>query len=185
MHELVAPLFYVIQSDCDSYQSLRSLALQSSDPATAATLKDLENSTGELFDRESVEADVYTLFQSLMDVMGGEITRSESIKRRKRMTFTCLSRLVHLWKDSSLFLVRVGRWQALEQTSGQQLRQQAGLQSQLHSRRSSEETRSCTLHQAGETGDIPPAVWHPLAAAVVRTRVQFPLYSPAVGHNLC
>ena len=75
MHELVAPLFYVIQSDCDSYQSLRSLAVQSSDPATAATLKDLENSTGELFDRESVEADVYTLFQSLMDVMGGEITR--------------------------------------------------------------------------------------------------------------
>ena len=71
MHELVAPLFYVIQSDCDSYHSIKSLAKQSSDPATAATFRDLEKSAGELFDGDNVEADVYSLFQSLMDVMGG------------------------------------------------------------------------------------------------------------------
>jgi len=71
MHELVAPLFYVIQSDCDTYQSIKCLAQQSADPLTAATLADLERSTGQLFDRDCVEADVYSLFQSLMDVMGG------------------------------------------------------------------------------------------------------------------
>ena len=72
MHELVAPLFYVIQSDCDSFHDIKALAHQSSDPATAATLRDLEARMGSLFDREAVEGDVYCLFQSLMDVMGGE-----------------------------------------------------------------------------------------------------------------
>ena len=72
MHELVGPLFYVIQSDCDSFHDIKALAHQSSDPATAATLRDLEARMGSLFDREAVEGDVYCLFQSLMDVMGGE-----------------------------------------------------------------------------------------------------------------
>ena len=72
MHELVGPLFYVIQSDCDSYHSIKALSKQSSDPDTEATMRDLEKSMGDLFDREAVEGDVYCLFQSLMDVMGGE-----------------------------------------------------------------------------------------------------------------
>ena len=71
MHELVGPLFYVIQSDCDSYHSIKALA-QQSDPATEAVMRDLEKCTGDLFDSEAVEGDVYCLFQSLMDVMGGE-----------------------------------------------------------------------------------------------------------------
>ena len=70
MHELVGPLFFVIRSDCDSYQSIKALA-QQSDPATEATMRDLEKCTGDLFDSEAVEGDVYCLFQSLMDVMGG------------------------------------------------------------------------------------------------------------------
>ena len=73
MHELVAPLFYVIQSDCESFQSIRALAHQSSNPATLTSLRELEKSAGELFDSDQVEADVYSLFQSLMDVMGGEM----------------------------------------------------------------------------------------------------------------
>ena len=81
MHELVGPLFYVIQSDCDSFHDIKALALQSSDPATAATLRDLEARTGSLFDREAVEGDVYSLFQSLMDVMGGE-TESQTEARQ-------------------------------------------------------------------------------------------------------
>ena len=72
MHELVGPLFFVIQSDCDSYHSIKALSQQASDPATEATMRDLEKCTGDLFDREAVEGDVYCLFQSLMDVMGGE-----------------------------------------------------------------------------------------------------------------
>ena len=80
MHGLVGPLFYVIQSDCDSFHDIKALALQSSDPATAATLRDLEARTGSLFDREAVEGDVYSLFQSLMDVMGGE-TESQTEAR--------------------------------------------------------------------------------------------------------
>ena len=72
MHELVGPLFYVIQSDCDSYHSIKALSQQASDPATEATMRDLEKGMGDLFDREAVEGDVYCLFQSLMDVMGGE-----------------------------------------------------------------------------------------------------------------
>ena len=73
MHELVGPLFFVIQADCDSYHDIRALAQQTSDPATADTFRDLEARTGSLFDREAVEGDVYSLFQSLMDVMGGEM----------------------------------------------------------------------------------------------------------------
>ena len=73
MHELVAPLFYVIQSDCESFQSIRALAQQSTNPATLNSLRELEKSAGELFDSGQVEADVYSLFQALMDVMGGEM----------------------------------------------------------------------------------------------------------------
>ena len=41
MHELAAPLLYVIKCDCDTYTALR--ASLASDPATSGSLADLDN----------------------------------------------------------------------------------------------------------------------------------------------
>ena len=64
MHELAAPLLYVIQNDIDSYHSIRSsLAAQSEE-----LLSELDRLVpAELFRAEMVEADTYSLFESLME----------------------------------------------------------------------------------------------------------------------
>ena len=66
MHELAAPLLYVIKCDCDTHTALR--ASLASDPATSGSLADLDNNvTRALLDEAWVEADTYSLFEALME----------------------------------------------------------------------------------------------------------------------
>jgi len=63
MHELAAPLLYVIQSDCDTYSTLRASLSRNQ-----RAVEDLDKTVSpELFDRTFIEADAYSLFEALME----------------------------------------------------------------------------------------------------------------------
>ena len=63
MHELAAPLLYVIQTDCDSYHSLCDSSSTTSDEVGGMT----STIDPEIFDKNCSEADTYSLFEALME----------------------------------------------------------------------------------------------------------------------
>lgn len=63
MHELAAPLLYVIQTDNDSYHSLWDSSSTRSDAARRMT----STIDPEIFDKNCAEADTYSLFEALME----------------------------------------------------------------------------------------------------------------------
>ena len=69
MHELAAPLLYVIQSDCDTFSALvNNFPTNVEDDLIREAKADLDKTVpGELFNRSYIEADTYSLFEALME----------------------------------------------------------------------------------------------------------------------
>ena len=69
MHELAAPLLYVIRTDCETFSSLRaSLGQGSGDPGRSKALAELVATVPPgLLDLAMVEADTFSLFEALME----------------------------------------------------------------------------------------------------------------------
>lgn len=69
MHELAAPLLYVIRTDCETFSALRaSLGQGSGDPSRSKALAELVATVPPgLLDLAMVEADTFSLFEALME----------------------------------------------------------------------------------------------------------------------
>ena len=84
MHELAAPLLYVIQSDCDTYNALRANLAKCSDKSA---LEELDKTVSpELFDKQHIEADTYSLFEALMEGQLSDWYRTSQSRHRSGST---------------------------------------------------------------------------------------------------
>jgi len=72
MHELLAPLFFVLKSDCDKFSDITAgLKDNDSDDEAVVVYKELKNTVHEdIFNSKVCEADTFSLFESLMEGVG-------------------------------------------------------------------------------------------------------------------
>ena len=68
MHELAAPLLFVIRSDCETFAALRASLTGSGEPSRSKALAELVSTIPPgLLDLSMVEADTFSLFEALME----------------------------------------------------------------------------------------------------------------------
>ena len=71
MHELLAPLYYVLKTDCDKFSDITDSLKDNKSDESAAIYKDLKNVIkNDVFNEKFCEADSFSLFESLMKGMG-------------------------------------------------------------------------------------------------------------------
>jgi len=71
MHELLAPLFFVLKSDCDKFSDITAGLKDNDSDEAVAVYKELKNTVHEeIFNSKVCEADTFSLFESLMEGVG-------------------------------------------------------------------------------------------------------------------
>ena len=71
MHELLAPLYFVVRSDCDQFSDISASLKHNSSDDTVRVVNELENVVqDDIFSLKSCEADTFSLFESLMEGVG-------------------------------------------------------------------------------------------------------------------
>ena len=78
MHELLAPLYFVVSGDCDTYSAMAGPD-NLSDEAKAVTAELAKTVHKDIFSLKSSEADTFSLFEALMEAVGSWFISTQSV----------------------------------------------------------------------------------------------------------
>jgi len=80
MHELLAPLYFVVKSDCDTFSAMVAAGLDNgSDEAKTVTTEMTRTIHRDIFSGKFCEADTFSLFEALMDAVGPWFISTQSV----------------------------------------------------------------------------------------------------------